>query len=124
MRNAVLGWSRRQSPTAFDSTLGSLSLQLALVVLNGVAAGAFDERAGTRREPFSTWWGRRRLAARLRRRAPSGADTVIPVMTAERAARIATQARWLAGRAGLADDEAQRFAGRLSEILSGGRAGA
>jgi hypothetical protein len=119
MARVVLGWSRRQSPTAFDSALGSLTPQLTLVVLNGVAAGAFDDRDAARGGSLSAWWARRRLARRLRRRrAPDGADTVVPVLAVDRAARIADEARRLAGRAGLAEEEAARFAARLSAVLS------
>src|SRR4051812_5860805 len=67
MVSAVAIWSRRQKATAFDEELGSLALQLTLVVLNGVATGAFDDSTPGR---SPRWWRDWRLARRLRHRAP------------------------------------------------------
>jgi hypothetical protein len=119
MKKSVLRWSRRQAPTAFDSALGSLTLQLTLVVLDGVASRAFDVVDGARHGPVSAWWVRRRLAVRLRRRrALEGTDSMVPVVGASRAERIAGEVRRLAQRAGLTESEAQRFAWRLTELLT------
>lgn len=105
------GWSRRQAPTAFDARLGPLTAQLTLVILNGVATGAFDSD--------DRWWRRRRLARSLRRnRARQGSATVVPVLPAAQAARIAGDGRRLARAAGLSSEEADRFAERLGELLA------
>ncbi|GAA3934399.1 hypothetical protein [Actinoplanes auranticolor] len=109
---------RRQSPTAFDASDGSLVLQLTLVLLNGAATGAFDDATVERGRPVADWLARRRLSWRLRRRrAAQGADTPIPALPPVRASQIAGHARRLAGRCGLTEAEAEMYAGRLVSVL-------
>lgn len=113
MVKTVMGHGRRQSATAFDSTLGSLRLQVTIVILNGVVTGAFDGYA-------TGWWGRRRLAARLRRVRPgTGPETEVPVLGPERAVVVNSAGRDLARRAGLSTVEADGLIGALVALLSG-----
>lgn len=109
---------RWQSPTAFDASEGSLTLQLTLVLLNGVVTGAFDDATAERGRPVADWLARRRLSWRLRRRrAAQGADTPVPALPPAHAAQIAGHARRLAGRCGLSGPEAEAYAGHLISVL-------
>ncbi|WP_184949025.1 hypothetical protein [Paractinoplanes abujensis] len=110
---------RMQSPTAFDAAGGSLALQLTVVLLNGVAADAFDDATAQRGRVVADWLARRRLSWRLRRcRAAQGADTPVPVVSPDLAAQIAGHARRLAHRCGLNGPEAEAYADRLVSVLT------
>jgi hypothetical protein len=120
MATTVQAWYRRQSPTAFDASGGSLSLQLTLVLMNGAAAGAFDAATALTGSPVADWRARRRLSRRLRRRrAAQGPDTPMPAMSPELADQVAGHARRLAGRCGLSETEADLYASRLASVLGG-----
>jgi hypothetical protein len=113
---------RRQMPTAFDASAGSLTLQLTLVLLNGVATGAFDPATAETGRPVADGLARCRLWWRLRRRrASEGADTPVPPVTAELAAQLAGHARRLAVRCGLSEKEAAEYADCLVDHLGGER---
>ncbi len=113
---SVALWSRRQRATAFDDRLGSLALQLTLVVLNGIATGAFEDLA---RQRGPRWWRDWRLARRLRRRAPAGANTRVPVLAQDRAVSLAETTRHLATRAGLSAEGAAAFTAGVARALTG-----
>ena len=111
---------RMQSPTAFDAGGGSLTLQLTLVLVNGVATGAFDAATAQSGRAVADWLARRRLSWRLRRRrASQGAQSTVPDLPAGLAAQVAAHARRLARRCGLSDPEATIYATYLVTVLRG-----
>ncbi|MFY1659707.1 hypothetical protein [Micromonospora sp. WMMD1274] len=119
MAGTVQARVRRQLPTAFDPNGGSLVLQLTLVLLNGVAAGAFDAATAERGQPVADRLARCRLWWRLRRRrAASGADTPLPPISTGLAAQIAGHARRLARRCGMSEADASRYATELVAALT------
>jgi hypothetical protein len=118
MAGTVQGLTRRQLPTAFDAAAGSLTVQLTLVLLNGVAAGAFDATTAEPGGRIGNRLARIRLSRRLRyRRAADGADTAVPPVSTELAAQIAGHARRLARRCGMSEPDADRYAALLESKL-------
>lgn len=117
MAHVVLGGRRWQIPAAFGGPGGSQMLQAILVIANGLGNGTLGSAVVER----PRWWNRRRLARRLSAPAAAGADTRIPIVSDEQAARIVRETRALAMAGRIPPEPADQLAVLVGAMLEAAR---